>query len=99
MVKRRKSVNLDNYIIWGDYEKFKSELLGGFIERSSYCVEIMKRAFGDDYNISPILSHTLSDWYERAVEDFLKSNKIVKVREHPNNSGEVSVFTTSYKLA
>ena len=92
-------VKLDDYVLFGTLEKFSSELFKGITDRPAYCVEIMKRAFGEDYQISPILSHSLADMFEKAITDLLTSKKIEKVSEIPGYRGETSVLTTSYKRA
>lgn len=89
-------VNLDDYIMMGNIEKFKSELLKGVTERPAYCVEIMERAFGKDYHISPILSHALSDMYKTAISKLLEEGKINESNNFKNNEDKYSVFTASY---
>lgn len=89
-------VNLDDYVMTGNIERFKSELSKGITERPAYCVEIMERAFGKDYSISPVLSHALSDMYETAINKLLDEGKINESNKFTNNERNYSVFTTSY---
>jgi hypothetical protein len=56
----------------------------------------MKRAFGKDYNIPPILSHVLSNMYEVAINNLVKEGKIKVSNKFGENQNLSSVFTTSY---
>ena len=81
------------------FEDFKTKILSGITDRPAYCLEIVQRAFGKDYSISPILGHQLSDAYERAIKELLASNRIVAASlGSKNTQGQITVFTTSYKL-
>ena len=92
-------VNLDDYVMTGNIEKFKTELLKGITERPAYCVEIMERAFGKDYSISKVLSRALSDMYETAISKLLEEGEINEFDKFKNNEGKYSVFTTRYVRA
>ncbi len=85
-------VNLDDYILLKKYEEFKNELLKGINQNPSYCVVIMRRAFGKNYHVSMLLSQSLNGMYEKAINELLEEHKITEV------SKGFSVFTTSYKL-
>lgn len=92
-------VNMDNYIMEWSFEDFKNKILTGITDRPAYCVEIMQRAFGRDYSISPILSNQLANTYERAIKELLASKRITEVSAgFKNTQGQITVFTTSYKL-
>jgi hypothetical protein len=92
-------VDLDNYVMIGNYEKFKKELLKGITERPAYCVEIFERAFGKDYHISPILSNQLSKMYEAAINELVKEGKIKESIKFKDIDGKDSIFSTSYVRA
>ena len=88
--------NLDDYVLMGNVGKFQSELLKGITERPAYCVEIMERAFGKDYPISPILSHKFSGMYKTAINRLPEVGEIIESNKFKDNEGKFTVFTTSY---
>ena len=90
---------LENYVIQGDIEGFKLELLKAITKTPSYCTEIMKNAFGGDYQISPVLSCSLADMYETAINELLNEGAITEYDKFKNNNNGYSVFTTMYVRA
>lgn len=90
---------LEDYVLEGNLDDFKAQLLEGITEIPAYCVEIMKRAFGKDYSISPVLSCALSDMYEKAINDLLKEGKIIASYNFKDNEMKITVFSTSYARA
>ena len=90
---------LENYVIQGDIEGFKLELLQAITKTPSYCTEIMKNAFGEDYQVSQVLSCILADMYKVAIKKLLDEKAIKEYDKFKNSNGEYSVFTTSYGRA
>ena len=92
-------VNLDKYIKEYKFEEFKTKILTGITDKPTHCVKIMERAFGKNYSVSPILGSQISTAYERAINELLERKKIVAAgSKFKNTQGQVTVFTTSYKL-
>lgn len=94
-----QNVDLDKYVLYGQYDKFKSELLNGITDRPAYFVEIFKRAFGELYHISPILYNQLTDMFEQAIGELTADGEIAKGKHFKNSHGQVTIYTTSYKRA
>ena len=87
------------HIIQGDIEGFKLEFLKAITKTPSYCTEIMKNAFGEDYQVSQVLSCILADMYKVAIKKLLDEKAIKEYDKFKNSNGEYSVFTTSYGRA
>ncbi len=86
-------VNLDNYVLLKRNEEFKNQLLKGIDRKPTYCVVIMRRAFGKNYHVSILLSQSLNEMYEKAISELLEEHKIEEATKG------LSAFTTSYKLS
>lgn len=84
-----------NWLIFSNKpEEFSQELLKGISDRPEYCDEIMKKAFGKDYDHTSIMAiKFLPDLYEMAINNLLKKKLIIPVTKGQN------VFLTSYKRA
>ena len=96
IVLRISVVDLDEYVMKGMFEQFKTDLLKGITDSPANCVEIMRGAFGKDYIISPILYNELSNMFEKAIKSLLEEGRITEFNRIKDNKNMYSVFTTIY---